>query len=136
MYKAKEKVMGVPFPKKKRVAPKILILTILKRGTLSKKRGTESIFGDFGAIWDLPKRPKIDKNGRGTLMDSVVVLDCVGFLDLDPIFIDFDPIGTSFGPILSGFWTSFWTTLGYQGCNSSNSGNPDNTGTLADQATQ
>ena len=34
---------------------------------------------DFGAIWDPPKRPKIDKNGRGTLIHSVFVMVCVGF---------------------------------------------------------
>ena len=59
------------------------------------------IFDDFGAIWDPPKRPKIDKNGRGTLIHSVFVLVCVGFLDLDPILIDFDPI-----------WTPVWTHFG------------------------
>ena len=64
----------------------------------------ERIFDGFGAIWDPPKRPKIDKNGRGTLMDSVFVLDCVGFLDLDPILIDFDRIWTPFGPPLDPFW--------------------------------
>ena len=57
------------------------------------------IFNDFGAIWDPPKRPKIDQNGRGTLGDSVFVVDCVAFLDRDQIFIDFDPIWTPLGSI-------------------------------------
>ena len=87
------------------------------------------IFDDFGAIWDPPKRSKIDKNGRVTLTHSVLVLVCVGFLDLDPILIDFDLI-----------WIPIWILdlrlEGYQGCNSSNLGNPNTTGTLADQATQ
>ena len=37
-------------------------------------------------------------------MDSVFVVVCVGFLDLDPILIDFDPIWTAFGPPLDPFW--------------------------------
>ena len=32
----------------------------------------ESIFDDFGAIWDPQKRPKIDQNGRGTLTQCQV----------------------------------------------------------------
>ena len=59
------------------------------------------IFDDFGAIRDPPKRSKIDQNGRGTLIHSVLVMVCVGFLDLDPILIDFDLI-----------WTPSWTHFG------------------------
>ena len=45
----------------------------------------ESIFDDFGAIWDPPKRPKIDQNLRVLPGNSVFVLVCVGFLDFGSI---------------------------------------------------
>ena len=60
-------------------------------------------FADFGAIWDPPKRPKIDKNGRVTLAHSVLLLIVLHFLDLDQIFIDFDSIWTPLGSILDRF---------------------------------
>ena len=72
----------------------------------------ESIFDDFGAIWDPQNRPKIDQNGWHSSGDCVFDLDLDEFLTSTTFLIDFDPIWTSFGPILSGFWTSFLTILG------------------------
>ena len=67
----------------------------------------ESIFDDFGAIWDPQNRPKIDQNLRVRLGKGVLDLDLDEFLASTTFLIDFEPIWTPFGPILGGFWTSF-----------------------------
>ena len=64
----------------------------------------ESIFGDFGAIWDPQNRPKIDQNLRVLLGKGVLDLDLDEFLTSTTFLIDFEPIWTPFGPIPGGFW--------------------------------
>ena len=71
----------------------------------------ESIFDDFGAIWDPQNRPKIDQNLRVRLGKGVLDLDLDEFWASTTFLIDFEPIWTPFGPILSRFWTSFLTIL-------------------------
>ena len=60
----------------------------------------ESIFDDFGAIWDPQNRPKIDQNLRVLPRKGVLDLDLDEFLTSIIFLIDFEPIWTLVGPIL------------------------------------
>ena len=59
----------------------------------------ESIFDDFGPIWDPQNRPKIDQKVRVLPGKGVLDLDRDEFLTSITFLIDFEPIWTPFGPI-------------------------------------
>ena len=58
----------------------------------------ESIFDDFGAIWDPQNRPKIDKNGWGTLIHGVFVRDLDEFLTSTTSILNIEI------PLQDNFW--------------------------------